>query len=63
MNLADRQVLVTGATGFLGSHLVEALVRQGCKVRALGHYRSDQQAGNLALLASDVQDAVELVWG
>ncbi|MHC4092370.1 MAG: GDP-mannose 4,6-dehydratase, partial [Planctomycetota bacterium] len=44
-------------------HLVEALVRQGCKVRALGHYRSDQQAGNLALLASDVQDAVELVWG
>ena len=63
MRLADRQVLVTGATGFLGSYLVEALVHEGCRVRALAHYRSDQQPGNLALLPADVMDAVEVVWG
>ena len=66
MKLTDRRVLVTGATGFLGSYLVELLVRQGCRVRALGHYRSDQSAGgtgNLVLLPADVTDAVELVWG
>lgn len=63
MKLADRQVLVTGATGFLGSYLVELLVGEGCKVRALGHYHSDQQPGNLAVLSSDVLDTVELVWG
>ncbi|MCP4250471.1 MAG: SDR family NAD(P)-dependent oxidoreductase [bacterium] len=63
MKLNDRRVLVTGATGFLGSYLVEALVREGCKVRALAHYRSDQRPGNLTLLPDDVLDAVEVVWG
>ncbi|HUU84110.1 MAG TPA: GDP-mannose 4,6-dehydratase [Phycisphaerae bacterium] len=66
MKLANRQILVTGATGFLGSHLVEALVREGCQVRALAHYRSDQSpsgTGNIALLPAEVLDGVELVWG
>ena len=33
-------VLVTGADGFIGSHLVEMLVAQGLKVRALAQYNS-----------------------
>lgn len=34
------RVLVTGADGFIGSHLTEALVREGAEVRALAQYNS-----------------------
>jgi len=63
MQLAGRKVLVTGAGGFLGSHLVEALVREGCTVRALVRYRSDQNPGHLASLPVEVVQSVETVWG
>jgi nucleoside-diphosphate-sugar epimerase len=35
---ADRSVLVTGAEGFIGSHLVDQLLHEGARVRALVHY-------------------------
>jgi dTDP-glucose 4,6-dehydratase len=40
MNWRGRKVLVTGAGGFIGSHLAEELVRQGAQTRALLHYNS-----------------------
>ena len=40
MNLQGNTVLVTGADGFIGSHLVEQLVAKGCKVKALALYNS-----------------------
>ncbi len=41
MALTGKRVLVTGASGFIGSHLAEALVREGARVLALVHYRHD----------------------
>ena len=40
MNLKNKTVLVTGACGFIGSHLVESLIDAGCNVRAFIYYNS-----------------------
>lgn len=47
------RVLVTGAAGFIGSHLVEALLAQGAQVTCLIRYNSESRLGNLALLPPD----------
>lgn len=58
-----RRVLVTGADGFIGSHLVETLVRHGWDVRALVLYNSFNSWGWLEDAAADVQDQFEVVAG
>ncbi|MBK9193328.1 MAG: SDR family oxidoreductase [Crocinitomicaceae bacterium] len=40
MELKNKNILVTGADGFIGSHLVEKLLAEGCRVRALSYYNS-----------------------
>lgn len=50
MKLAGRNVLVTGAGGFIGSHLTELLVAEGARVRAVVHYNGRGDLGNLALI-------------
>jgi NAD dependent epimerase/dehydratase len=63
MNLAGRRVLVTGAAGFIGSHVVEALTQRGCRVRALVHYNSRGDWGHLEGLDRAHRDAIEVVLG
>ncbi|MEO7932234.1 MAG: SDR family NAD(P)-dependent oxidoreductase [Chthoniobacterales bacterium] len=60
---AGAQVLVTGAGGFIGSHLCESLVRAGANVRALIRYSSHGSIGNLAFLPPDILSQIEIVAG
>lgn len=61
MQLIDKQVLVTGADGFIGSHLVEMLVKSGARVRALSYYNSFNSWGWLDRL--DCIHEVDVVSG
>lgn len=60
---AGQRVLVTGAGGFIGSHVVELLVAQGARVRAFIRYNSRGEIGLLADLEPGVLGEVEVVFG
>lgn len=57
------RLLVTGADGFIGSHLVEELVRQGRQVRAFVYYNSFDSWGWLDTVAEDVKSSIEIFPG
>jgi len=58
-----RKILVTGAGGFIGSHLVETLVKAGAQVRGFVRYNSRGDAGLLRLLPPDLISKVEVIAG
>ncbi|MCS6965783.1 MAG: GDP-mannose 4,6-dehydratase, partial [Candidatus Kapabacteria bacterium] len=60
--MAER-VLVTGAGGFIGSHVVERLIQEGYHVRAFVRYVSNGSIGNLVWLPPDMATELELVRG
>jgi dTDP-glucose 4,6-dehydratase len=58
-----RRVLVTGADGFIGSHLAEALVRRGFEVRAMVLYNAFDSWGWLDAAPREIKDEIEVVPG
>ncbi len=58
-----KKVLVSGAGGFIGSHLAEALVRAGATTTAMVRYNSGSSIGNLALVDPGVRGAMRIVSG
>ncbi len=58
-----RTVLVTGAGGFIGSHLVERLVNEGAQVRAFVRYNSRGDPGLLRMLPAELTAKIELIPG
>jgi NAD dependent epimerase/dehydratase len=56
-----RRVAVTGAGGFIGSHLAERLVRAGAEVRAMVRYNGRSELGSLAHADPDARAAMEIV--
>jgi dTDP-glucose 4,6-dehydratase len=62
VNWSKQKVLVTGASGFIGSHLVTRLVEQGASVRALIKYNSRNDWGLLEFLP-EISQAIETIQG
>ncbi|NBW99200.1 SDR family NAD(P)-dependent oxidoreductase [bacterium] len=62
-SISGKTVFVTGADGFIGSHLVEALVRAGARVKALIFYNSWGQKGWLNDVAPEILSHVECIPG
>lgn len=57
------KVLVTGADGFIGSHLTEELVKQGKRVKAFVYYNSFNSWGWIDSLPKEIQDEIEIFAG
>jgi NAD dependent epimerase/dehydratase len=62
-SISGKKVFVTGADGFIGSHLVELLVASGADVRALVYYNSWNERGWLRDVPREVLSAVETISG
>jgi nucleoside-diphosphate-sugar epimerase len=63
MELKNKRVLLTGADGFIGSHLAERLLAEGCQVRAFVYYNSFNSWGWLDTLPKETKDKFEIFAG
>ena len=63
MQLSGKKVLLTGADGFIGSHLTEQLLAEGCTVRAFVYYNSFNSWGWLDTLPKEKLDQIEIFAG
>ncbi|MEK6760764.1 MAG: SDR family NAD(P)-dependent oxidoreductase [Nanoarchaeota archaeon] len=63
MDLGKKRILVTGSSGFIGSHLVEELVKKGALVRCFVKYNSNHDIENLRKISSEALKKVEIFMG
>ncbi len=58
-----KKVLITGASGFIGSHTVESCLEEGYDVRVFLRYNSTGYIGNLRFLDKEKLKSIEIFWG
>lgn len=63
MDLSNKKILVTGASGFIGSHLTESLAQISDHVSIFLHYRSSSDRGWIDTLPKDIQSRLQVFWG
>lgn len=63
MEISNKKILVTGADGFIGSHLTEALVKMGAEVTALVQYNSFNSFGYIDSFDKNVKDNISIITG
>ena len=63
MELKGKRVLITGAGGFIGSHLVERLIKEECNVRVFLRYNSEGKIGRLEELPAEDLNKIEIFRG
>ncbi|MFH1699368.1 MAG: GDP-mannose 4,6-dehydratase [Candidatus Zixiibacteriota bacterium] len=62
-NVGDKKILLTGAGGFIGSHVTELLINAGAKVSALVRYTSTGQSGHLDNITIPDRRRLKIVYG
>lgn len=63
MRIKNKKILITGADGFIGSHLVEELIDAGCRIRAFVYYNSFNHWGWLDTFPKEKLDQVDIFAG
>ncbi len=62
-NWVGKKVLVTGAGGFMGSHLTESLVKKGARVTAFVRYNSRNDPGCIKMVSQEIKNSMRIVYG
>lgn len=63
MNIKGKKILITGSDGFIGSHLTEKLVKEGCNVKAFVCYNSFNSNGWLDTISNDIKSKIDFFPG
>lgn len=63
MNLKNKKIFITGAEGFIGSHLLELLIKEGAQITSMVQYNSFNKWGWIDTFSKEIKDNMNIVLG